>query len=61
MNSAILVECDVEGSGPVDVVEEMRLRTWARKNYAREQERNEKLHPIVREEMARMDRENRPE
>jgi hypothetical protein len=43
--------------GPVDVVEELRLRRWARENYVRAAERDGLWHPIILEEMCRKDRE----
>jgi len=39
------------------VVEEIRLRTWARLNYHSPEERNGKWHPIILDEMARRDLE----
>jgi hypothetical protein len=42
----------------VDPVEEMRLRTWARRNYLPEDERDQNWHPIVLEEMVRKDHEH---
>ena len=47
------VALDVE----VDVIEEMRLRTWARENYVGADERSENWHPIILEEMNRKDEE----
>lgn len=41
--------------GLVDLVEEIRLRTWARLNYATPEERDDTWHPIVLEEMNRRD------
>lgn len=41
----------------LDAVEEMRLRTWARQNYAPVEERNPSWHPVIHEEMRRRDRE----
>lgn len=43
----------------VDPVEEMKLRTWARKHYRPAQERDSSLHPIVLDEMTRRDQERR--
>lgn len=43
--------------GPVDVVEELRLRRWARENYVPAAERDGLWHPIILEEMCRKDRE----
>lgn len=41
----------------VDPVEEMRMRTWARRHYAPVQDRDEHWHPVVLDEMVRRDRE----
>ena len=41
----------------IDAIEEMRLRTWARRNYAPAAERSQDWHPIVLEEMSIRDRE----
>lgn len=43
----------------VDPIEEMRLRTWARKHYRPKQDRDASLHPIVLDEMTRCDQERR--
>ena len=42
---------------PVDAVEELRLRCWARRNYLPIWERDSGLNPIVLEEMAARDQE----
>lgn len=56
VNSLMTLEMD---AGPdVDPVEEMRLRTWARKNYAPAEERDDGWHPIVLDEMDRKDQES---
>lgn len=54
MQSSFVLEMDAE----IDPVEEMRLRTWARQNYAPKSERDTEWHPIVLEEMRRKDREH---
>lgn len=41
----------------VDPVEEMRLRTWARRNYSPAEDRDGNWHPIVLDEMTRKDGE----
>ncbi len=41
----------------VDAIEEIRLRTWARRNYAPPTERSDEWHPVVLQEMERRDRE----
>lgn len=61
VDSLMTLEMDAElDVDPVNVdpVEEMRLRTWARKNYAPAEERDEGWHPIVLEEMDRKDQES---
>lgn len=47
----------LEPAANVDLVEEIRLRTWARRNYAPAAERDATWHPVIRDEMARKDRE----
>lgn len=43
--------------GPMDVVEELRLRRWARENYVPAAERDGLWHPVILEEMCRRDLE----
>jgi hypothetical protein len=52
------LEMDAGVDADVDAIEEMRLRTWARKNYAPVEERDESWHPIVLDEMERKDQES---
>jgi len=40
-----------------DLIEELRLRRWARKNYVPADERDAGWHPIILEEMRRKDGE----
>jgi len=56
MNIACTVESEVEES--VDAIEEIRLRTWARMNYTPSSDREENWHPIIHDEMIRIDRES---
>ena len=39
------------GTLEVDLIEEMRLRTWARENYVPMEDREQDWHPVVLEEM----------
>ena len=39
----------------VDLIEELRLRRWARENYVPAAERDATWHPIILEEMNRKD------
>ncbi len=55
MNAAIAVAETVREEGDVDVIDEIRLRTWARRNYTPRAERNEDWHPVVLDEMRRID------
>lgn len=55
MNAAIAVAETVREEGDVDVIDEIRLRTWARRNYTPLAERNEDWHPVVLDEMRRID------
>jgi hypothetical protein len=57
MSSSMVLEPPVEGGTNVDAIEEIRLRTWARKNYAPAHKRDETLHPIILDEMKRKDEE----
>ncbi|WP_145170188.1 hypothetical protein [Gimesia aquarii] len=41
----------------VDAIEEMRLRTWARKNYIEQSQRDDLWHPVILDEMLRIDQE----
>ena len=42
----------------VDVIEEFRLRRWAREHYVPAEQRDRSWHPIVLEEMHRKDGES---
>jgi hypothetical protein len=55
VHSSVLLDVDAEQS--VDAIEEIRLRIWARKNYAPVNERDSDWHPIILDEMGRKDRE----
>jgi hypothetical protein len=44
-------------SADCDLIEELRLRRWARENYVPRGQRKAAWHPVVHEEMARKDRE----
>ena len=44
-------------SHDVDPIEEMRMRTWARRHYIPAEQRDGNWHPIVLDEMFRKDRE----
>jgi hypothetical protein len=41
----------------VDLIEELRLRRWARENYVAAGERDATWHPVVHDEMDRKDRD----
>ena len=57
MNTAVMAGEEVANTRDLDPIEEIRLRTWARKNYCPEAERDDDLHPVIIDEMIRMDRE----
>jgi hypothetical protein len=44
-------------STQIDLIEELRLRRWARENYVAPEQRNQTWHPVVLEEMSRKDLE----
>ena len=58
MNTAVVTENTLEQSD-VDPIDEMRLRTWARKNYTPASKRRADWHPIILDEMVKKDREQR--
>lgn len=39
----------------LDLIEELRLRRWARENYCYEQARQTSWHPVIHDEMRRVD------
>lgn len=41
----------------LDLVEELRLRRWARENYVPSRQRDTGWHPVIQEEMARKEEE----
>lgn len=41
----------------VDLIEELRLRRWARENYVPRHQRERSWHPVIRDEMDRKDEE----
>ena len=41
----------------LDLIEELRLRRWARENYVPRDQRPQSWHPVVLEEMAKKDNE----
>jgi hypothetical protein len=45
------------GLAELDLIEELRLRRWARENYVPAGQRDVSLHPVILDEMARKDRE----
>lgn len=52
-----LVAREIKDVAGIDPVEEMRLRTWARRHYAPARDRDHSWHPIILEEMQRRDLE----
>lgn len=57
MNTAVATANPVKETSDVDPIDEMRLRTWARKNYAPVSQRPNDWHPIILDEMTKKDRE----
>jgi hypothetical protein len=41
----------------LDLIEELRMRRWARENYVPSSQRQPTWHPVIHEEMSRKDRE----
>ena len=44
-------------SAEVDLIEELRLRRWARENYVPPARREKTWHPVVHDEMSKKDHE----
>lgn len=40
-----------------DLIDEIRLRTWARRHYVRAEDRDSRWHPVILDEMRNKDRE----
>ena len=57
MNTVLMVERSADVEADVDPIDEIRLRTWARRNYAPASERDENWHPVILDEMIRKDTE----
>src|SRR5262249_44883617 len=47
----------IAGVVELDFIEELRLRRWARENYVPPDERSQKWHPVIHEEMEKKDGE----
>lgn len=47
--------------GEFDLIEELKLRRWARENYVRREDRDATWHPVILDEMQRKDREQPPQ
>jgi hypothetical protein len=58
MNTVVMSGPVAEECRDIDAVEEIRLRTWARRHYAPATKRDNKLHPVILDEMIRKDQEN---
>ncbi|HJZ93116.1 MAG TPA: hypothetical protein VKE40_19725 [Gemmataceae bacterium] len=43
----------------IDLIEELKLRRWAREHYVPQPKRDRAWHPIIHDEMGRKDRESR--
>ena len=52
-----LAVLDQECTSDVDAVEEMRMRSWARRHYTPAEDRSNNMHPIVLDEMLHKDQE----
>ena len=42
----------------LDMIEELRLRRWARENYVPQEQRQNSWHPVVLDEMSKKDHES---
>lgn len=57
MTASAFVEIELDADAAIDAVDEIRLRTWARRHYSPAGERDVNWHPIVLDEMEKIDRE----
>ncbi len=48
---------DYHATAELDMIEELRLRRWARENYVPAEQRQLTWHPVILEEMVRKDQE----
>lgn len=48
---------EYHAASELDMIEELRLRRWARENYVPESQRQDSWHPVVLEEMTSKDLE----
>jgi hypothetical protein len=58
MNPAVLADVEMDCESELDVIGEIRMRTWARRNYVPENDRDETWHPVILDEMGRIDLES---
>ncbi len=56
MNSAPVADFGLDTQDDVDFLYEIRLRTWARTNHVDANERDLSWHPVILDEMDRIDR-----
>jgi hypothetical protein len=57
MTASAFVEIELDAEADIDAVDEIRLRTWARRHYSPADERDVNWHPVVLDEMEKIDRE----
>lgn len=48
------------GAAELDLIEELRLRRWAREHYVPRSQRQLSWHPVVHDEMVKKDDEGNP-
>ena len=58
MNSTLTAGSDLRVDDEIDFVEEMRLRTWARRNFVPACDREATWHLVILNEMSRIDDES---
>ena len=47
----------MDAGRPIDMIQELRLRCWAREHYVTPADRDEFWHPIILDEMKKRDQE----
>lgn len=47
----------IEAEPSLDLIDELRMRRWARENYVPEESREKTWHPVIHDEMTKKDQD----
>ena len=50
----------VNSAGWIDLIDELKLRRWARENFVPQEQRSDRWHPIIHDEMRAKERDPVP-